>query len=124
MSNERILPSKFSFDPKIAYEIISQKDDSVVLALSPKFNRYQNKVFVVWFDTVKDRIKEIAKIKLDTPLVFAFETPQNEDYLFKKLTLEQFNKRVVPKLNNPLTAWGIRSEEQMLKFLMETLQGD
>jgi hypothetical protein len=124
MSKENVYPKEFRFNENTAYEVKSRKDDTVLIALKPEFLEYEERVSLTWFDTLKDRTKEIRRITIDTPEEFGFKTPQEEDYVFSKLTLDTFRKKVIPRLNNTTFALHVNTEEDMTALLMDSLNYD
>ena len=79
------------------YNVISQQDDTVVLAVDPKFQGN----FLTWFDTVKERMKPVERvIKADTN-EFSFISDNEVIYTFLPLTIDLYENNVKQHLIAP-----------------------
>ena len=120
MTVERTRKLQFEFRQDIPYEVVSEKDETVLVAICPKLSLIEDKEYLVWFDTVKDRIKEVANVVTDTPESLSFTTPQGEDYFFRPLTYSVFQTHILPHLHIPQNTT-IQNQQAMITVLMDSI---
>ena len=101
--------------PARVYYVSSPDDDTVLVALDVQIR----KNVIRWFDTVKERVMEIAEVIKDDGQEFSFKRGDNsgEIYTLKTMTIEDYNEKVKKRLIAPKE---FSSEEELCTAFEET----
>ncbi|MBI3632516.1 MAG: hypothetical protein HY225_03645, partial [Candidatus Vogelbacteria bacterium] len=87
----------YKFQSKV-YVVLSQQGDIVVLAINPKFRDN----YLVWFDSIKERMRSVGKIIKADSAEFSFISDDNNViYTFLPLTVELYEKNIKRHLIAP-----------------------
>ncbi len=120
---ERTVPVHFHPEPQKAYEIISDSDETVLIGIDMAIRKSDDRTYLVWFDTTKERIFDIKVIIIDHADLFVFVSSNEHSYAILPLTFERFKTRIVPRHPDPHSADDITTEDQMITALFQTIEG-
>jgi len=111
---EAYTPREF-FQQAPIFFVESPTDSTVLIAMDFTFEK--NARVMYWWDSTKERVKEIQTITSLTPQAFSFRDMQNVEYRFSPLTLDLYKQKVKFRIRN---GQDFQTEQEMVKAFQDS----